>query len=564
MSFKALISSSNKQFIWSRVIQTLSSINESIRFTITSDELILWSMNSTDTTMCEIRLEAEFFDEYSFEPGLIVFGEEGVQNFKDLRGVEHKMYSFQINGRHLSILSRKPDNDNIKEFMLVIDNTTICPEAVANRLQIRIYTEALMTKEFNPGFQPIKYDPVVIDLKYKKKFLDVYAASAETQTSDTLDPRLIDYFGTVRKQLDQAKFNQGIVDIVRPKELLPADEINFISMDGLIWKNFIDTCNNITEEIRLDLNENKMIITAFTRGVYNLKTQDVLKQAVSISNSVNANDLEHYCLFTTSQEQHKYGRDGPTKRTVFKLKDFKNFFNANQAWKDHSVVNCWFCLPGDPIVFEMDRTGVKLSLIQITDNNANYEPSVKDTVIHPIMRSPKKTHSPLKAANPWKKTVQPIEKTSFEPPVLKTADSIKKLFVQESQLSDQPFNLSQNNPTNGSNPMRHNYDNHNVHIDINDLPCPNDGLDGNVEHRNDRSGTVIAWGATEVREPSPVTDQKTMLQKEKLKYLANLKRRKLENGKFEPGEQDEAQSNEAHGAGWIWSYSTISTRGLFG
>ncbi|AAS53297.1 AFL075Wp [Eremothecium gossypii ATCC 10895] len=487
MSFRAVITSSEHQAVWSRLILTLSTINQDIKFTIMSNELILWSMNSTDTTMYQVRLKASFFSEFSFDPGNIVFGEEGLQVIEDLQKQQHTLYSFVINGRHLSILSRKPEYDNIKEFSLSIDNSTAAPEAIINRLHIRVYTESLITKEFSPAFNPVKYDPIVIDLKYKKKFLDVYGTE-ESVNGEQADPRLLDFFRQVRKQLEEAKFNEGIIDAPRPAELRSEHEINFLSMDSLIWRNAIDLCTNNTEELKLDLTMNKMVITAFTKGVQNMKSSDVLKQAISISNSVSTEDVEHYCLFTTSGNPGMSKKDADSKQAVFKLRDFRNFFSANQAWKENATVNCWFCSPGDPILFEIDRGHVKLSLVQITDTAGKAVGAAPDLAIHPVLVSPRKPVSPLRAActntNAASNALHGVQLDAAN------MDAIKTLFVQDVEIGVSAAAMA-HSPAN-----RCTDENLRSMCSISQQgqhSC--DGSPATNLRRVSRAGTTIAWGA---------------------------------------------------------------------
>lgn len=60
MSFKATITESGKQNIWFRAIYVLSTIQDDIKITVTTNELIAWSMNETDTTLCQVRFQKSF------------------------------------------------------------------------------------------------------------------------------------------------------------------------------------------------------------------------------------------------------------------------------------------------------------------------------------------------------------------------------------------------------------------------------------------------------------------------------------------------------------------------
>lgn len=575
MSFKATITSPENQTTWSRVVQYLATIHEDIKFTVTSTELIAWSMNSTDTSMCQVRFSGGFFDEYEFRPQDIVFGEDGLQQIQDRWKVVHKLYSFKINGKHLSILSRKPENDTLKEFKLEINNTTTCPETLANRLQITVHTESLITKEYSPNFTPIKYDPIVIDLKYKKKFLNVYSASPETQ-EEQLDPRLLEVFQTAEKELSQALFNDEIARKPTHRELTPEDEINYICCNHLILKSFIDNCNtNVTEELKLEISVNKLCMTAFTKGIYS-KNNDVLKTAMSMSNTISTSDLEHYCLFTTADEAggEDSSRGGskkhcPTKKITFKLKDFKNFINVTALWKSSTNINLLFCHPGDPILMEMSRPEIRIELVQVTDSNQTmevYNPGNNGRIVKPV--SPMKgNRSPLK--EPQSRTLVSPRKSPLKP---SSPSRNKKLFVRDGDYDDDDDNdgNDDDDDENDGNNNGHDdgdYDERGSGISNGEennfvnkkSRCKNPlrgknnsvrGLEEKDEYQStyqeptesrgmhvQRMATTIGWGKKAIEEAEerssnekPKTDQRNMLKQEKMKYLQELKnkKRKLE------------------------------------
>ena len=115
----------------------------------------------------------------------------------------------------------------------------------------------------------------------------------------------MDYFKTVERELKVDMFNKGIADendqvstTRSKKKLTIVDEINFLSVDQAIFRNFIDSImSNVIEEIKLELTMSKLNIIGFTKAVYNLKSQEYLKNAVTVTNSSSSKDLEHYCIF---------------------------------------------------------------------------------------------------------------------------------------------------------------------------------------------------------------------------------------------------------------------------
>ncbi|CDO94975.1 unnamed protein product [Kluyveromyces dobzhanskii CBS 2104] len=400
MSFRAAINTANEQAIWGKCLATLSQVNTDIFITITENGLLVSSMNATDTTMAKIRFPKEFFTEYHFEPKKIVFGESGIQQITDCNDNLHTIYSFKTNGKYLSLLSLKQE-DVINEYVLTIDNCKNCSETLANKLIIRMKTESLLTKEYQVNFDSLESVQIILSLKYKQKFLSVYK---NTNKRKSLDPRLLEYFKSVQNELEQDMFNRGIanenniVSTMKNTPLTVNDEINFLSFDQSILRNFVDSImSNVIEEIKLELTRHTLNIIGFTKAVYNLKSQGYLKQAVTVTNTCSANDLEHYCIFSTERNDgsRSASKSQSIKKSItFKLRDFRTFLNGLSCWKTNDMIRIWFCQPGDPILFEILKDGVVLELVQVTDTEGRIEESEDyDTQ---ASASPEKTISPIK------------------------------------------------------------------------------------------------------------------------------------------------------------------------
>lgn len=534
MSFKATISDPERQQVWSRAVNALSTIYEDIRLTITPTELIVWNINSTDTTLSKVRFSTRFFEEYTFQPREIIFGESGVQVVTDSHGVDHRLYSLQINGKHLSTISKKPDGDTIKNFTIAINNSPTCPDILTNRLLVHVEMESLIRKEYTPQFQPIEYDPIIIDLKYKRNFLNVYGTAGSVPTSDVeqpLDPKLQDIFTDARRELSEALFNDDAkTDSKKEAKLTVADEINYICCNQAILKNFIDNCNsNITEEFKLDINIHKLVMTAFTKAIYG-KNNDILRNTMSLSNTISVADLEHYCLFTALEESEDNVTNGKeqTKSVVFKLRDLKNFLSTGWSWKNAQSdnLNIWFCHSGDPILIELKRNDVTLQLVQVTDSdgtNVDRNDHMAGTVVKKAISPEKiKIHaahddiidsrrSPLR--NQQKQNVEPRVSPFKDRPGSRATQSPKRLFVTDSlptsqrkesigsgvewtdddQASRQPSQFTEE-PTNTA-PVR-----------------------------AERTGTTIEWGKRprEDEEDFSTMDRQSLLKKEKLKHFQEI------------------------------------------
>ena len=577
MSFKATITESGKQNIWFRAIYVLSTIQDDIKITVTTNELIAWSMNETDTTLCQVRFQKSFFEEYEFKPHEIVFGENGVQVIEDTYGNSHKLYSFRVNGRHLTTISRKPDGDGIKSFTIAINNTSTCPESLANRLIVVIEMDSLIVKEYCPQFQPIKYDPIIINLKYKRRFLDVFGtAASDRNPQEPLDPKLLDVFTNTERELTSALFNEEVEsDIRKRNQLTAADEINYICCNSTLLKNFLDNCNvNVTDEVKLEINVHRLSITAFTKAVYG-KNNDLLRNALSMSNTISTLDLEHYCLFTTIEDEKQDKRSHSKRREhmksiIFKLKDFKNFITIGPSWKTtqdgNDNISLWFCHPGDPILMQMQKPGVKLELVEVTDSNINddilggkfIKTAISGSKEEAGLKDNKEScESPLKSKTALKRENLPHSvagtrnsplKVSYLTPdngstVAKTYrnNTARKLFVEE---QSQSTNYEQDKRFRQASSVHMNM-NREQSFDIgttHEVACPRNESNSLKRSIADicnetedptqqstfakRADTTVTWGKALPAADDEVScsniDRKGMLKKEKLKHMQGL------------------------------------------
>lgn len=600
MSFKATITDPGKQNIWFRAIYVLSTIQDDIKITVTTNELIAWSMNETDTTLCQVKFQRSFFEEYEFKPHEIVFGENGVQVIEDTYGNSHKLYSFRVNGRHLTTISRKPDGDGIKSFTIAVNNTSTCPESLANRLIVVIEMDSLIVKEYCPQFQPIKYDPIIINLKYKRRFLDVFGtAASDRNPQEPLDPKLLDVFTNTERELTSALFNEEVEsDIRKRNQLTAADEINYICCNSTLLRNFLDNCNvNVTDEVKLEINVHRLSITAFTKAVYG-KNNDLLRNALSMSNTISTLDLEHYCLFTTIEDE-KQNRRSHSKRKehmksiIFKLKDFKNFITIGPSWKSaqggNDNISLWFCHPGDPILMQMQKPGVKLELVEVTDSNISddllggkfIKAAISDSKEEARQKdSMEGCGSPLRSRTALKRENQPHSvngtrnsplKTSSQAPdngstVSKTyrSSTARKLFVEEQsqstnygrdKLFEQAFsvhadiNQEQNLDTNETHEVAC------LHNQANPLKrsvakiC--DEAEGATRQSTfaKRADTTVTWGKALPAANDEIlcsnADRKEMLKKEKLKHVQGLIKSKNDTNNHE--KQDNREEEDGLG-----------------
>ncbi|CAI4038952.1 hypothetical protein SMKI_06G3040 [Saccharomyces mikatae IFO 1815] len=595
MSFKATITDSGKQNIWFRAIYVLSTIQDDIKITVTSNELIAWSMNETDTTLCQIRFEKTFFEEYEFKPHEIVFGDNGVQVIEDAYGNNHKLYSFRTNGRHLTTISRKTDGDGIKSFTIAVNNTSTCPESLANRLIVVIEMDSLIVKEYSPQFQPIKYDPIIINLKYKRRFLDVFGtAASDRNPQEPLDPKLLDVFKNTERELSSALFNEEVEsDIRKRNQLTAADEINYVCCNSTLLKNFLDNCNiNVTDEVKLEINVHRLSITAFTKAVYG-KNNDLLRNALSMSNTISTLDLEHYCLFTTVEDekqerQSRCKRKEHMKSIIFKLKDFKNFITISPSWKStqggNDNISLWFCHPGDPILIQMQKPGVKLELVEVTDSNISDNvlggkfikaatSDSKEVAEQKDNRenygSPLRSRTALKRENPPHSVIgargSPLKVSSLVPDSVSTVtkrfknNTARKLFVEEQSQSvtygkDNLFEQAVSVDSNMD--QEQNIRNHQTHKALShnqtnsSKRSVNDVCDGDVDSTQrstfaKRADTTVTWGKILPTADDEILgsnfNSKEMLKKEKLKHMQGLMNFKNDTTDYQKRDNEEEE-----------------------
>lgn len=569
MSFKAVISESEKHTVWHRAVYILSSIDEKIRITITDEEIILWALNPSQTTLCKVKFEKEFFELLEFRPYEIIFGDSGLQIVTDSRGKDHKLYSFHINAKYLEMMSRKPENGTVRQFSIAINNTTNCPDTLTNRLLVHVESDSLISKEYSAQFQPIRYEPIVINLRYKKRFLDEFKASVQHDVpTGRLDPNLIEVYQAAEHELSTSLFNDDI-NIQDSAENDSEDtEINMISCNYNLIRNFVENCNvNLTDEIDLRIGSKNLTLTAFTKSITD-KNGSILRRAVRVSNMFQTSDLELCCILT-EEDQADEGRKGNKssyKKIVFKSKEFKSFLSMSNAWNNlrgntADIVNIWFCTPGEPVVMEMTKAGVKIELSEVTDGNSyvgkpqtmytDRGPSTNIRQISPSrnvsgarngtndVQSPSlKPLIPSNMLHPHEKTIRDTRLS----PLKQTIDvqsnenkrsfrykdlNPKKLFMEENSQQFSYDNVDMSRKTKAfqnGNPV-------NSSADDNMTDYRSSVTNDNIILQPERSETTIGWGkrksdsiddesGSEVSiDKKRANDKKSILQREKRRYV---------------------------------------------
>ncbi|QLG73055.1 hypothetical protein HG535_0E01390 [Zygotorulaspora mrakii] len=553
MSFKATITGPERQALWARTVNVLSSLNKNIMFTVSSTELITWTTDNAETALCKIRFSRQFFDEFIFNPHEIIFGEEGVQIVTDTEGVDHGLYSFQVSGSYLGTITKKTEGDTIQKFTIAINNTTTCSDFLANRLLIYMEMESLICKQHSLQLVPVKYDPIIIDIKYKKKFLEVYGSS---QDGEMIDPRLDQILRVTEADVRTALFHEETEKLNQKKDHLTlADEINYICCSQVLLKNFIDHCNpNLTRELKLEINTSRLSLTAFSHAVHG-KNNKPLKNALSFTDTISTLDLEQSCLFTTIDEDtmdddqnvigHNAQKREHTKNIIFSLADFKKFMNIISSWKNsnESNVDIWFRHRGEPIMFEVRKPDVILELVQVTvaDGVAVVEniPPSSSVKCQTMMKgtSPEKARareqvtkeemgllriSPVKTIAPNKnKSKSPLK---YGKPISPRRKIKRELFVNDSSQDIPSSDAKKQKPwTSLSTDWKDD-----ASLDKSTDVVRHEGDDINNNFNStiaEKSATTVEWGVTpqDHQNNESKIDKRSLLRKEKFKYFQDLK-----------------------------------------
>ncbi|KAL3232814.1 DNA damage checkpoint protein 1 [Nakaseomyces bracarensis] len=516
-AFAASITGTDKQNLWFRGIYFLSTISEEICLTISNDFLIASALNSTYTGSCKIKFDRNFFDDFEFRPHEIVFGEAGLQAAKDPLGNIQKLYSILINGKHLTTISKiSTETGIINEFSLSVDNTLSCSESMANRLLVTIEMESLIQKEYSPQFTPTQYNPLLVDLKYKRKFVDVFGTT-ETRSANEqpVDPKLVEICNAIESGLSKELFYDAIANEPRQGNFGSFDEINYICCNQALMKNFIENCNtSLTDEIKIQVDTRRLIMTAFTKSIYG-KGNDILKSAISMSNTIALTALEHCSLFWVEDESlgSNAKSDRQLKSIVFKSKDFRNFIGINSYSRQNIFsggnMNIWFCNPGDPILIELDRENVRFQLLQVTDatsNSASINQSVELSRTSNTASTRNSSMTPLKTmAPPLQHSISIKREVRNSPlrsilPTEKLTDNQsshstpkRKLFVRDEDSSDEEEHRAINQRGDRMQNSAESYSRNNLASNSNQGNESILGMDKTITVN--RSNTIIKWGA---------------------------------------------------------------------
>lgn len=350
--FVAVIDTDRHKYIWSKVITSLSSLSDNVKFIIKKNSLSLSAVNSAKTSNGEIIFKKSFFHEYEavFESGEMIEGyETNDDGYEDED--EKETFSFIVNAKHLAILFKNLDILDLDYICLKIhwNLSSEFDDNLKYKLLIEIKTKKLILKKFQAGFQPVLRNEVEVAKHYQEEFKD--------------DPA------------------SGLV--------------NYIKVEQVILKQFLDMIPGATEDFKIEQRADSIQFSGFTKQV--IKDREYLKQPMSVTISISIDEL---------LDTNLNGRD--IDGVMFRLKDFKNYINLITSFSDGNKNNdlnyssddyfeIMFKKPGDPILFELNNNQhLTIQFIQITNgvdstDTTSTKGVLKSHVFHKIQSLPQST-----------------------------------------------------------------------------------------------------------------------------------------------------------------------------
>lgn len=309
MSFTADIELEKHRLIWSKSILSLSLLAEEVKFTISPDNLVISGVNSTNTLFSEMVFNKQFFQEYQVD-------------FKDSisKGYDRskQTYSFVISKSPLSLLFKNFDINSLINLKMMFNNDF--------KLFI-VVKRNLIVKKYQLNYQPIVSDS---SLNHSEQYMEKYKVQDQLSLSDS--------------------------------------SMKYIMIDQIILKDFIDMIPLSTEEFKLELRNNRLLLNAFTKAV--VKKNQYLKQPMSSTISVSIDEL------IESNIPQEY-----TQFINFKLKNLKIFINLIslvhfEKYDKNEFFEIYFKDSGDPILFHLGNNQlVEVNFLQLTNNEDSPEAS---------------------------------------------------------------------------------------------------------------------------------------------------------------------------------------------
>lgn len=418
-----------------------------------------------------------FFKSFVFHPDSI--SGEGLDQDED----GDVIYSFSVRSKILSILFRKTEDD-IESYKLGFNASERCSVNERFRFQIEIKTKSLIRKQYNPFYQPCKVDKLGVSKKYKKALLELPLRSDELE------------------------------DAVRDEE----DEINYMMISNSILKGFLENVSSATEDFKLEVNNKNFSITAFTKGIF-VKEKEILKQPMAVNIVFNTDELLDLKLF-----------DNRDKKIIYRLKDFKTFLNLGAS---SEFIEAWFKKPGDPVLFELNRNGCLIQFVQVTDGENNHHLDSRHTRV--IERE--KVNKRRKETRKSKQSSRPVPQEDYDHNTEIENEFVQPLFVPLDDDEDIAVAEKPKQTTSSTTPrspvkvprMR------NSILNAATASESIEAKDNEANHKSDE----ISWGEPSSKDQmisqlinNSKSDERRMINEAKLKYLNDIKKRKLESTRY--------------------------------
>lgn len=355
--------------------------------------------------------------------------------------------------------------DDIESYKISFNATERCPVNEKYRIQIEIKTKSMIRKQYSPFYQPSKYERLGVAKKYKEALLDTTNIQ-----------------GSLKED---------------------GDEINYLMINNSILKGFLENVSSQTEDFKLEVSHKNFSITAFTKGIF-VKEKEILKQPMAVNIVFNTDELLDLKLY-----------DSIDKKIVYRLKDFKTFLNLGNSG---NFVEVWFKKPGDPALFELSKNSCTIQFVQVTDGENNHHLEARHTRVIPKEKITKKSVREKK-----KKTydhTKELEQEFNEPLFVQDDDNND---VTDTTTADQP-QVPFKSPTKVPKaPM------------VTSMLAP---MEDNVEVNGLQNSKAdeISWGDPSIKDAkisqlinNSKNDEKRLINEAKMKYLNDLKRRKIAN-----------------------------------
>ncbi|ABN66219.2 DNA damage checkpoint protein [Scheffersomyces stipitis CBS 6054] len=358
MSFVGVLDSNSHKTMWSRAVMSLAAISDHIKFIITKQSLSLSAVNSAKTSHGEIIFNRSFFHDYYVDFSDILpegYGQETDEQLNN-DGVDSDSgsYSFLINSKHLATLFKNLDANNLDYICFKIYWSVSAPETMKYKFLIEIKTKKLIIKKYQTNYQPVFRNKVKVAQIYRQEL-----QSTQEQEENT----------------------GSIVE----------NRINHISIEHIIPKQFLDMIPATTEDFKIDVKNEKISFSGYTKQV--LKDREYLKQPMSVTITLNLDEL-----VSTNLSQLMSGEEPMKKCINYRLKDFRNFLNLIGSFSSTSVsegdeyinlnkidsgesFEILFKNPGDPVLFEsQNNPHVFIQFIQLTAKDENTDAETTNRV----------------------------------------------------------------------------------------------------------------------------------------------------------------------------------------